>query len=562
MEARFPAFEVDFSSPIREAVKSAMDDQFSSQLKTRLPVYFEQFRRELHHEFANLREGEGSFHPPPFDSLVPPDLAPPQPPHSSATQSFRPHWHPPWPQRLDFPPFTARDDIIAWIYKAEQFFAFYGIPDSYHVHTASFHFEGEILHWFRWMDCTNTTPTWTEFTLALCREFGPSEFDDSAEALFKLRHTGTLHDYIAEFLCLAIRSPEISPLLLRSCFLRGLKKELRYDVKLLKPVTVHGAISIVVQLDSKLTELKLPPPRTYTSLKPSSTTITPLSHTVPKTSNLAIKKLTPDEIQRKREHGECWFYDDKWVYGHKCGLKQLLMMELLDSEVPDGDIGEDQPGLHHDQPELQHMELSECAFYGTHGGPTAQTMKVLGQVNGHTVKILLDSGSSHNFVDSKLIKHCGWQAQPTQTFEVMIADGGKVTSSGCCKAMEFILAGYHCSIDLYSLPLGGCDVVLGVQWLSSVSPVLWDFQLLTMEFTKNHHTYKLSHHSSSASGIQEVSLHQLQKKLTNSNLGLFLYSLENEKLDSCELSSVQLQELQHLLNEFEAIFAVPTKLPP
>ncbi|KAM2245762.1 hypothetical protein ACFXTI_006667 [Malus domestica] len=151
-------------------------------------------------------------------------------------------------------------------------------------------------------------------------------------------------------------------------------------------------------------------------------------------------------------------------------------------------------------------------------------MKVLGQVNGHTVKILFDSGSSHNFVDSKLIKHCGWQAQPTQTFEVMIADGGK--------------------------------------WLSSVSPVLWDFQLLTMEFTKNHHPYKLSHHSSSASGIQEVSLHQLQKKLTNSNLGLFLYSLENEKLDSYELSSVQLQELQHLLNEFEAIFAVPTKLPP
>ncbi|KAM2474019.1 hypothetical protein PS1_006786 [Malus domestica] len=197
-------------------------------------------------------------------------------------------------------------------------------------------------------------------------------------------------------------------------------------------------------------------------------------------------------------------------------------------------MGEDQPGLHHDQPELQHMELSECAFYGTHRGPTAQTMKVLGQVNGHTVKILFDSGSSHNFVDSKLIKHCGWQAQPTQTFEVMIADGGKVTSSGCCKAMELILAG----------------------------PVLWDFQLLTMEFTKNHHPYKLSHHSSSASGIQEVSLHQLQKKLTNSNLGLFLYSLENEKLDSYELSSVQLQELQHLLNEFEAIFAVPTKLPP
>lgn len=183
---------------------------------------------------------------------------------------------------------------------------------------------------------------------------------------------------------------EISPLLLRSCFLGGLKKELRYDVKLLKPANVHEAIAIAVQLDSKLTELKLPPPRPFPSSKPSSTTLTPFSHTMPKTSNLAIKKLTPAEIQRKRERGECWFCNDKWVHGHKCGLKQLLMMEMSDSEVSEDDIREDQP-------EFQNMELSECAFYGTNGGPIAQTMKVLGQVNGHIVKILLDSGSSHNF---------------------------------------------------------------------------------------------------------------------------------------------------------------------
>lgn len=189
-------------------------------------------------------------------------------------------------------------------------------------------------------------------------------------------------------------------------------------------------------------------------------------------------------------------------------------------------------------------------------------MKVLGQINGHPVKILLDSGSSHNFVDSKLLKQWGWQAETTKAFEVMIADGGKVTSSGCCKAVELSVAGYHCLTDLYSLPLGGCDVILGVQWLSIVSPVLWDFQLLTVEFTKDHHTYKLSHHYSNASRIQEVSLHQLDKELVNSNLGLFLYSMEDEKLDSCDLNLVQLQELQQLLSRFEAIFALPTKLPP
>lgn len=74
------------------------------------------------------------------------------------------------------------------------------------------------------------------------------------------------------------------------------------------------------------------------------------------------------------------------------------MIDIRDSEVAEVETVEDQP-------ELQYMELRECAFYGTHRGPTTQIMKFFCQVNGHTVKILLDSSSSHNFVDSKLLKH-------------------------------------------------------------------------------------------------------------------------------------------------------------
>ncbi|CAN6723655.1 unnamed protein product [Malus baccata var. baccata] len=523
MDARFATFESKFPSIIRKAVNSAFDAKLPAQLDAclpayfdaRLPPYFEQFHRELTHELTFRREGEGSSIPTPSDPPVPTELAQiPPPPHPGP-----PNPRSPWQQRLDFPRFTDGDDILAWIYKAKQFFSFYGIPDAQRVLTASFHFEGELLHWFRWMDCITTIPSCPEFTKALCREFGPSAFDDSAEALFKLRQLGTLHDYIAEFRRLATRSPEISPLLLRSFFLRVLKKELHYDVKLLKPTNVHEAIAIVVQLDTKLTELKSVPSRNHTTSKPFSTIVPPSSHT----------------IQRKRARGECWFCPDKWVMGHKCGLQQLLMMHVKDSKVVEDNIETDHP-------ELQHMELSECAFYGIDRGSTKHTMKVLGQINGHPVKILLDLGSSHNFVDSKLLKQWGWQAETTKAFQVMIVDGGKVTSSGCCKAVELSLAGYHFS-----------------QILSSV---LWDFQLLTMEFTKDHQTYKLSHHSSDASVIHGISLHQLDKELVNSNLGLLLYSMEEEKLESCDLSSVQLQELQQLLGKFEALFVLPTKFPP
>lgn len=144
----------------------------------------------------------------------------------------------------------------------------------------------------------------------------------------------------------------------------------------------------------------------------------------------------------------------------------------------------------------------------------------------------------------------------------MIADGGKVKSSGCCKDMTLSLGGYKCLVDLYAFPLGGCDAMLGVLLLSSVSPVLWDFQLLTMEFSKGAQKFKLAHSPPTVPFIQELPLHHIDKELNISNLGLCLYSLENNKLEASDLNSQQLQELQGLLGEFEDIFVIPTKLPP
>lgn len=56
---------------------------------------------------------------------------------------------------------------------------------------------------------------------------------------------------------------------------------------------------------------------------------------------------------KKREMGDCWFCDEKWVHGHKCGQKQLLMIDFLgEYEVvfkpPDDALAK-----------IQHMELSE-----------------------------------------------------------------------------------------------------------------------------------------------------------------------------------------------------------
>lgn len=57
-------------------------------------------------------------------------------------------------------------------------------------------------------------------------------------------------------------------------------------------------------------------------------------------------------------------------------------------------------------------------------------MKVHGLVRNCPAILLVDSGSSHNFVDISLVKQLQGQLDTSHTFNVKIADGGSVVSKG------------------------------------------------------------------------------------------------------------------------------------
>lgn len=50
---------------------------------------------------------------------------------------------------------------------------------------------------------------------------------------------------------------------------------------------------------------------------------------------------------------------------------------------------------------------------------------------------------------------------------------------------------YQLQSDMYILPLGGCDVVLGAQWLMILGPNLWDFHEFWMQFIVGGHKYTI-----------------------------------------------------------------------
>jgi len=54
-----------------------------------------------------------------------------------------------------------------------------------------------------------------------------------------------------------------------------------------------------------------------------------------------------------------------------------------------------------------------------------------------------------------------------------------------CKGSVWNLHGEVYKADMIVVPLGSCEMILGVQWLTILGPILWDFEKLIMEFTFN-----------------------------------------------------------------------------
>lgn len=145
--------------------------------------------------------------------------------------------------------------------------------------------------------------------MALCQEFGPSKFEDLAKSLVKLQQTGFCKDYILEFKRLANRTRDINPCLIKSCFIGGLKAELRHDVKILKPKDVLEAIAYAQQLDAKLSYLKF---KTFSHPYANPSIRAPLhnvSNTHPgeiKLKNDNVRRLTPEEVEFcRKKNGLC-----------------------------------------------------------------------------------------------------------------------------------------------------------------------------------------------------------------------------------------------------------------
>ena len=96
--------------------------------------------------------------------------------------------------------------------------------------------------------------------------------------------------------------------------------------------------------------------------------------------------------------------------------------------------------------------------------------------------ILIDSDSTHNFLNTKMTKKLGCKVEEIGPMEVDVANGNSLACVAICRGLTWTLQGSKFTKDVLLLPLGNYDMVLEVQWLQALGKIKWDFKHLIMEF--------------------------------------------------------------------------------
>lgn len=111
-------------------------------------------------------------------------------------------------------------------------------------------------------------------------------------------------------------------------------------------------------------------------------------------------------------------------------------------------------------------------------------MRIKGNMGSQIIVILIDSGSTHNFLDPSVVRKGNIALLEKETVKAKVANGEEISSEGRCPKLNFKLQRVEFVIEVHVLVLVGCNMVLRVHWLRELGPILWNLGSLTIGFNK------------------------------------------------------------------------------
>ncbi|KAH9723902.1 hypothetical protein KPL70_007302 [Citrus sinensis] len=201
------------------------------------------------------------------------------------------------------------------------------------------------------------------------------ECEDFDEALSRMQQIGTLRDYQKGFERLGNKVHGWTQRALVHTFMGGLKLEISEEICLFRPKTLKEAISLARMKDEQITrQRKLIQPIFSNRAVTTSPIVNKNSPATP------FKRLTWEEMQRRRAHGLFFNCNEKFTAGHRCTKAQLLILEAEEESKETLEA----------VPTEEASYNPKITFYALTGWTTPQTMRVKAKIGPYEIIVLID----------------------------------------------------------------------------------------------------------------------------------------------------------------------------
>lgn len=335
-----------------------------------------------------------------------------------------------------------------------QFFTYHQTPVEERITITSFYLDGAALAWYQWMYKNRQIASWEQFLTALETRFAPMAYDDPRGNLFKLTQTSTSVVYLTEFEALTNHLDGLSNADLLSCFISGLKIEIRREILAQQPTTLSQAAELVRLQEDKIQDIarasRPRPWQTPPSSKPpfmasseNASSVKPAPGLLPTPpSKPRFCHLSGPEMDEKGEKGLCFNCDQKWSRNHTCGARVFLMVDNDDDDSSlTGDLEQAVAQIDSEDPggTNSSSQAAQLSLHALSGAPAADTIRILGHIGSHPVRVLIDGGSTHNFIQDSIAVDLGLAHNPIAPFRVLVGSGQELICSKVCSNVSLLI---------------------------------------------------------------------------------------------------------------------------
>ncbi|GKD45910.1 putative mitochondrial protein [Tanacetum coccineum] len=364
------------------------------------------------------------------------------------------------------------------IYRVERYFEVQGVIRRERLRAAVLCLEGEALAWYRWYEQQEPFESWDHLKEELLDRFQFTKEGDLYQQFLSIVQTRTLREYQSLFEKLAGQLIGISKKVLYSTFIKGLKSKIRSVLRILQPTGLRDAMRLAQMIEDNQVSGRSNSGSWLagkSSYNPGHTITKNVGDTSSRISSILLgsqnssnnsrtrnqfKRLTDSKLQEKRTKGLCFRCDQNYGPGHRCPSPTLKVLLVGETDEESTEEEMEVEAVDH-----AHLDIIEVSLNSVMGFTSNHTMKLRGIIRDMIVVVLIDSGATHNFMSTRVVKQLGIMVMDSSRLMVTLGNGHVAHSEGMCKGVVVSLPGMQLIEDFLPLELGSTDVILGIKWL-------------------------------------------------------------------------------------------------